>query len=143
MGEQSVAAREPLCYRNATFFPSGIRSFMPTYEYHCEKCKKAFDCYQSMNDPVFVTCPKEFCRQKTWGKGRVKRQLGTGAGLIFKGSGFYITDYRSESYKAGAKSESGGGESKTPDTKAGETKKTEPKPAAAEKPKPAAKKKGE
>jgi putative FmdB family regulatory protein len=111
---------------------------MPTYEYHCEKCKKSFECQQSMKDPAFSTCPKEFCRQKTWGKGRVKRQMGTGAGLIFKGSGFYITDYRSESYKAGAKSESSAGESKTP-----EPKKTESKPAAPEKPKSSAKKKGE
>ena len=43
---------------------------------------------------------------KTWGKGKVKRQLGSGAGLIFKGSGFYITDYRSENYKSAAKSDS-------------------------------------
>ncbi len=118
---------------------------MPTYEYQCEKCKKSFDCYQSMKDPALTVCPKELCRQKTWGKGRVKRQIGTGAGLIFKGSGFYITDYRSEGYKksesaakseATPKSESTGGESK-----AGETKKAEPKPAAADKPKPTAKKK--
>jgi putative FmdB family regulatory protein len=111
---------------------------MPTYEYHCEKCKKSFECHQSMKDQAFVTCPKEHCQQKTWGKGRVKRQLGTGAGLIFKGSGFYITDYRSESYKAGAKSESSAGESKST-----EPKKAEAKPAAAEKPKSPAKKKGE
>lgn len=48
---------------------------------------------------------------KTWGKGRVKRKLGVGAGFIFKGSGFYITDYRSEGYKSGAKSESAGAKS--------------------------------
>lgn len=59
-----------------------------------------------MKDDAFTTCPKELCRQKTWGKGRVKRLLGTGAGLIFKGSGFYITDYRSEGYKAAAKKDS-------------------------------------
>ena len=111
---------------------------MPTYEYDCEKCNKSFECQQSMKDAAFVTCPKEFCRQKAWGKGRVKRRMGTGAGLIFKGSGFYITDYRSENYKAGAKSESSAGESKT-----GETKKVETKPAAGEKPKSPAKKKGE
>jgi putative FmdB family regulatory protein len=78
---------------------------MPTYEYHCEKCKKDFELYQSMKDEALKTCPKEQCRQKTWGKGKVRRLLGTGAGLIFKGSGFYITDYRSEGYKAAAKSE--------------------------------------
>ncbi|MEI9892712.1 MAG: FmdB family zinc ribbon protein [Chthoniobacter sp.] len=116
---------------------------MPTYEYQCEKCKKSFDFYQSMKDDVLKICPKELCRQKTWGKGKVKRQVGTGAGLIFKGSGFYITDYRSEGYKASAKSESGGGESKTTDAKTGEAKKTESKPAASETKKPAAKKKND
>ena len=52
------------------------------------------------------TCPKELCQMKKWGKGKVKRLLGAGAGLIFKGSGFYITDYRSEGYKSSAKSDS-------------------------------------
>jgi len=78
---------------------------MPTYEYHCEKCKKDFELFQSMKDDPIKTCPKELCRQKTWGKGKVRRLLGTGAGLIFKGSGFYITDYRSEGYKAAASSD--------------------------------------
>jgi putative FmdB family regulatory protein len=110
---------------------------MPTYEYQCEKCKKPFEVYQSMKDAALTKCPKEFCQQKTWGKGKVKRLLGRGAGLIFKGSGFYITDYRSEGYKASAKSESGSGESKTTDTKKPET----TAPAATEKKKPAAKKK--
>ncbi len=119
---------------------------MPTYEYQCDKCRKSFDYYQSMKDPSLTTCPKDLCRQKTWGKGKVKRQLGTGAGLIFKGSGFYITDYRSEGYKASAKSESSGGaESKGSETKGAEAKapekKAESKPAAAEKPKASAKKK--
>jgi putative FmdB family regulatory protein len=109
---------------------------MPTYEYQCEKCHKSFDCYQSMKDAPLKTCPKDLCRQKTWGKGRVIRQMGTGAGLIFKGSGFYITDYRSEGYKSAAKSEAGGGESKST-----EAKKPEAKPAAPDKSKPAAKKK--
>ncbi len=84
---------------------------MPTYEYSCEKCKKDFEIFQSMKDDAFKTCPKEACRMKTWGKGKVKRQLGSGAGLIFKGSGFYITDYRSENYKSGAKSDSASKES--------------------------------
>lgn len=110
---------------------------MPTYEYQCEKCRKPFECFQSMKDAPLTVCPKELCQQKKWGKGRVKRLLGTGAGLIFKGSGFYITDYRSEGYKASAKSEAGGSESKTSDAK-----KTESKPAA-DKPKAAPKKKSE
>lgn len=76
---------------------------MPTYEYLCLKCKKQFEFFQSMKDEPLAICPKERCLQKSWGKGKVKRQLGSGAGLIFKGSGFYITDYRSSSYKEGAK----------------------------------------
>jgi putative FmdB family regulatory protein len=108
---------------------------MPTYEYQCEKCHKIFEMYQSMKDDALRTCPKEHCQRKTWGKGKVKRLMGTGGGLIFKGSGFYITDYRSEGYKAAAKSESKAGE-----TKATDTKKTDSKPAPAEKPKSAPKK---
>lgn len=79
---------------------------MPTYEYSCEKCGQTFDAFQSMRDEPFRECPKELCRLPKWGHGKVKRLLGTGAGLIFKGSGFYSTDYRSESYKAAAKKES-------------------------------------
>ena len=78
---------------------------MPTYDYSCEKCGKSFEAFQSMRDEPFRECPKELCRQKKWGHGKVKRLLGTGAGLIFKGSGFYITDYRSNNYKEGAKKE--------------------------------------
>ena len=79
---------------------------MPTYEYSCQKCGKTFDAFQSMRDEAFRECPKELCRLPKWGHGKVKRLFGTGAGLIFKGSGFYSTDYRSDSYKAGAKKES-------------------------------------
>src|SRR6187549_67282 len=76
---------------------------MPTYEYECSKCRKNFECFQSMHDAAFTKCPKEFCQMSKWGRGKVTRLLGGGAGLIFKGSGFYITDYRSEGYKASAK----------------------------------------
>ena len=100
---------------------------MPTYEYHCEKCKKDFELYQSMKDDALKTCPKDKCRQKTWGKGKVRRLLGTGAGLIFKGSGFYITDYRSEGYKQAAKSDAS---SSAP----AESKPAESKPDAGSKP---------
>jgi putative FmdB family regulatory protein len=79
---------------------------MPTYEYECTKCKKRFDAFQSMKDEAYKTCPKDKCQMKTWGKGKVKRLIGAGAGLIFKGSGFYITDYRSEGYKSAAESAS-------------------------------------
>lgn len=76
---------------------------MPTYEYQCLKCGQNFELFQSMRDEPLRECPKELCRLPKWGHGKVKRLLGTGAGLIFKGSGFYQTDYRSPSYKEGAK----------------------------------------
>ena len=106
---------------------------MPTYEYSCEKCKKDFEIFQSMKDDAFKTCPKEACRMKTWGKGKVKRQLGSGAGLIFKGSGFYITDYRSENYKSAAKSDSAPKESSSAGSSSGTSggsKSSESKPAS-------------
>lgn len=99
---------------------------MPTYEYSCDKCGHEFECVQSMKDAAFATCPKEVCPAKRWGKGKVRRGIGSGAGLIFKGSGFYITDYRKDSYKSAAKSDS---ESSKP--------KTESKPAAPATPAPA------
>jgi putative FmdB family regulatory protein len=89
---------------------------MPTYEYRCEKCNETFELFQSMKDDALQVCPQQQCRMETWGQGKVKRLLGTGAGLIFKGSGFYITDYRSQSYTEAAKKESGskeGGGAKT------------------------------
>lgn len=76
---------------------------MPTYAYVCEKCGHEFDLFQSMKDAPLKVCPPDKCAKKRWGRGAVKRQLGTGAGLIFKGSGFYITDYRSKNYKEAAK----------------------------------------
>lgn len=76
---------------------------MPTYEYVCEKCGHTFEKFQSITEKALTVCPKDLCHCKKWGKGKVKRVIGAGAGLIFKGSGFYITDYRSENYKAGAK----------------------------------------
>ena len=79
---------------------------MPTYEYHCQKCGQNFEAFQSMRDDPFRECPKELCRLPKWGHGKVKRLPGTGAGIIFKGSGFYATDYRSDSYKKAAEKES-------------------------------------
>ena len=76
---------------------------MPTYEYICLKCDHHFDFSQSIKDQPLTTCPKDQCKLSRWGKGKMKRAVGGGAGLIFKGSGFYITDYRSESYKEAAK----------------------------------------
>jgi putative FmdB family regulatory protein len=72
---------------------------MPTYEYECQKCHHRFELFQSIKDKPKTSCPN--CR------GRVKRLLGTGAGIIFKGSGFYTTDYRKPSYKEAANKESG------------------------------------
>ena len=74
---------------------------MPTYEYKCEACGFAFEKFQSIKAGPVRKCPH--C-----GKNRVKRLISSGAGLIFKGAGFYITDYRSESYKSAAKADSGG-----------------------------------
>ncbi len=73
---------------------------MPHYDYVCESCEKQFEVFQSMNDKRLTKCPEKGC------KGKVRRLIGTGAGLVFKGSGFYITDYRSEGYKAAAKQDS-------------------------------------
>ena len=67
---------------------------MPTYEYECLKCGHNFDRFQNMTDEPVKRCPK--CRCK------VRRLVGTGAGIIFKGSGFYETDYRSKSYSEAA-----------------------------------------
>ena len=73
---------------------------MPTYDYKCLTCGHQFEHVQSMNDARLTDCPVPEC------DGAVKRLLGTGAGIIFKGSGFYQTDYRSESYAKGASAES-------------------------------------
>ena len=70
---------------------------MPTYEYECQKCGYQFEEFQNITAPPLKTCPK--C------KGKVRRLLGTGAGIIFKGSGFHETDYRSPSYREQAKKE--------------------------------------
>lgn len=101
---------------------------MPTYEYHCLKCDKNFEVFQSMKDEAFKTCPEAQCQMSPWGHGEVKRLLGTGAGLIFKGSGFYVTDYRSEGYKQAAKKDSGGGGA-SKESKSAEKPSTSPAPS--------------
>ncbi|PWU20918.1 MAG: FmdB family transcriptional regulator [Verrucomicrobia bacterium] len=100
---------------------------MPTYEYICEKCGHQFETVQPISAKPLKTCLEQQCAQKTWGKGKVRRAISGGAGLIFKGSGFYITDYRSEKYKEAAKKESS-----TPAPSGGDTKSSTPaaKPAA-------------
>lgn len=78
---------------------------MPTYEYKCDACGHQFDQFQSIKAEPLKKCP-------ACGKAKLRRLIGTGAGLIFKGSGFYITDYRDAAYKEKAKAESGGGDRK-------------------------------
>jgi putative FmdB family regulatory protein len=78
---------------------------MPTYEYQCDACGHAFEKFQSIKAKPIRTCP-------ACGKPEVRRLLGTGAAVLFKGPGFYATDYRSSSYHEAAKKEKGGGEGK-------------------------------
>ncbi|HEX5789596.1 MAG TPA: FmdB family zinc ribbon protein [Luteolibacter sp.] len=73
---------------------------MPNYDYECRTCGHRFEVFQSMNDPKLTACPAAGC------EGEVRRLLGTGGAVLFKGSGFYQTDYRSSSYAEGAKAES-------------------------------------
>ncbi len=72
---------------------------MPTYEYKCQKCGLVFEEFQSINAEPLTSCKKPGCG------GLVKRLFSPGAGFLFKGSGFYITDYRSDSYKRSASSD--------------------------------------
>ncbi|WP_428389832.1 FmdB family zinc ribbon protein [Mucisphaera sp.] len=108
---------------------------MPTYEYQCEACEHQFEEFQSITAKPLRKCP-------SCSKPKLKRLIGTGAGVIFKGSGFYETDYRSEGYQKSAKAESESAkpndeskaktDSKTakPETKASETKTDKPKKTA-------------
>ncbi len=102
---------------------------MPTYDYICESCGCEFEQFQSITAKSLRTCPK--C-----GKRKLKRLIGAGAGVIFKGSGFYQTDYRSESYKKAQESEKKTTDKDTTKKKT-ETKTKDSKPS--EKPKPATK----
>ncbi|MCB9838850.1 MAG: zinc ribbon domain-containing protein [Phycisphaeraceae bacterium] len=110
---------------------------MPTYDYRCNACGHEFELFQAMSDKPLRKCPD--C-----GKLKLERLIGTGAGVIFKGGGFYETDYRSESYKKAAEAEKNSSEGASSDSKKSDTKTTETKAA---KPtndkKPAAKKKSD
>ncbi len=98
---------------------------MPTYDYVCDACDHAFEEWQSFHDEELTKCPA--CKKK-----KLRRLMGTGATIIFKGSGFYETDYRKESYKAAEKADSDASKpaekTDTPAAPAATTdKKTEPK----------------
>lgn len=99
---------------------------MPTYEYECTRCGRLFDLFQSITEKPrrTISCDCKQCKNKA----PVVRRISGGAGLIFKGSGFYITDYRSENYKKAAKAESDGKAEKS------EKPAAESKPAAASEP---------
>ena len=87
---------------------------MPTYGYACQQCGHEFDAFQSITARPLRKCP-------ACGQTALKRLIGTGAGIIFKGSGFYETDYRSESYKKAAQKDKGGTATKSTDKKATQT----------------------
>jgi putative FmdB family regulatory protein len=76
---------------------------MPTYEYRCPECGNEFEKFGRMSDPPVQECPN--CHAQA------QRKISGGAGLVFKGSGFYITDYRGEGYKKAAEGDKGGGSS--------------------------------
>ena len=104
---------------------------MPTYDYVCRKCHAEMEIFQSMLDEPLTKCPE--C-----GKNGLQRQIGTGAGIIFKGSGFYCTDYRSDSYQKGAEKDKSAvltSSSSSSDSKKDSKKDSKPdsKPKAAEK----------
>jgi putative FmdB family regulatory protein len=79
---------------------------MPTYDYVCDNCEHAFELFQGITEPKKRKCPK--C-----GKNKLRRLIGTGAAIMFKGSGFYQTDYRSDSYKKRAEADKPSSESKS------------------------------
>ncbi len=79
---------------------------MPTYEYACQACDHTFEEFQSITASALRKCP-------SCGKNKLKRLIGTGAGIIFKGGGFYETDYRSDSYKKAEKAEKDSSSPKT------------------------------
>ena len=84
---------------------------MPTYEYECQQCGHRFEEFQSITAEPRQTCPEANCT------GPVKRLIGMGGGLLFKGTGFYTTDYRSDGYQKAAKADKDSGNGKSGDKK--------------------------
>jgi putative FmdB family regulatory protein len=95
---------------------------MPTYDYLCDSCGHEFEAFESITADPRKDCPE--CKQP-----RLRRKIGPGAAILFKGSGFYQTDYRSESYKKAAKAESPAAESKPATSEGGAPKGDSTKPA--------------
>ena len=93
---------------------------MPTYEYECDACNHAFEEFQQISDKPLRTCPS--CKRR-----KLRRLIGTGAAVIFKGSGFYQTDYRSSDYKAKESADKPGSASSSSDSKSSDTKKSDAK----------------
>lgn len=96
---------------------------MPTYDYVCDACGHALEIFQSMSEAPKKKCPK--C-----GKSKLARRIGAGAGFLFKGSGFYLTDYRSKSYTEGQKAETSASDAAKPAESASSDAKPAPKPDA-------------
>jgi len=88
---------------------------MPTYDYRCNGCGHTFEHFQGLSEPLLTRCPE--CRRK-----KLERLIGAGAGLIFRGSGFYITDYRNDAWAAAAKKDAPPGDGKPGDGKPGDGK---------------------
>jgi putative FmdB family regulatory protein len=112
---------------------------MPTYDYHCDACEHEFEHFQTITSPLLTKCPE--C-----GKKKLRRLFGTGAALVFKGSGFYTTDYRSDKYKEAAKADKSSGESKSDsksESKSSGESKSESKPSAPAKSEKKSKPKGD
>lgn len=95
---------------------------MPTYDYQCDACDHKFEAFQSISEDPLTKCPK--CKKK-----KLRRLFGAGAAIMFKGSGFYITDYRSDSYKKSADADKASGSSSESSSK------SESKPASSPPPK--------
>ena len=99
---------------------------MPTYDYICDDCKHEFEEFESIKADPQTTCPS--CHKET-----LRRKIGAGAAIIFKGSGFYQTDYRSDSYKKAAKADS---DASTPKSESSSSNDSGSKPSAKSESKP-------
>jgi putative FmdB family regulatory protein len=94
---------------------------MPTYDYVCDACNHEFEAFESIKADPQTVCPE--CSEH-----KLRRKIGAGAAILFKGSGFYITDYRSDSYKKGAAADKSGGGSDSKSASKGDSKSSSPTP---------------